>query len=237
MQTLAGQTGGKAFFNTNGFSDALKKVIRDDSKYYTLAYKPLNQSMHGEYRSIKVEVNNCRCQLAYRHGYYTREPDSSEIIERDKSANPLVPLMTFGMPDFHQITYKISVAPTTDSLPASQEGVNGGSKTSLRRYEVDFAVATDQLRFQRTADGVRHGKIEIVLVVYSRRGEPLQLKSRTVDVALSPEDFKDSQQTGLRVHGEVEFPAGESHLRSGVYDYETGAVGTLTIPVSITAKQ
>lgn len=238
MQTLAGQTGGKAFFNTNGFSDALKKVIRDDSKYYTLAYKPLNQSMHGEYRSIKVEVNNCRCQLAYRRGYYAQEPVSSEIIEGDKSQNPLVPVMTFGMPDFDQITYKISVVPTTDSFSVSGQGLNDrGSNTSLRRYTVEFAIATDQLRFQRTADGVRHGKIEIMLVVYSRRGEPLQLKSRTINVALSPEDFRDSQQTGLRVRGEVEFPVGESHLRSGVYDYQTGAVGTLTIPVSISAKQ
>jgi len=237
MQSLAGQTGGRAFFNTNGFSDALNKVIRDDSRYYTLAYKPINPSMHGEYRSIKVQVNNCRCKLAYRRGYYAREPVSSETMEGDQSENPLVPLMTFGMPDFDQITYNISVVPTT-GLPVSQQGVNNiGSNPALRRYAVDFLIATDHLRFQTTADGVRHGKLGIMLVVYSRKGQPLQVKSRTIDLALSPDDFKDSQESGLRVHGEVEFPLGESHLRSGVFDDQAGTVGTLTIPVSVTAKE
>lgn len=235
MQTLADQTGGKAFFNTNGFSDALNKVIRDGSKYYTIAYKPMNESMHGEYRTIKVEVNNCRCRLAYRRGYYAREPVS---IEGDNSLDPLVPLMEFGMPDFDQITYKISVGPQRDTSKGPAERVNGTeNKAPLRRYAVDFSIATNDLRFQATADGVRHAKIRMMLIVYSRRGQPLQVASRIIDVALSPDDFKDSQQAGLRMHGEVEFPVGESHLRTGVYDYATGTVGTLTIPVSITDKQ
>ena len=58
MQSLANETGGEAFVNTNGFSDALNKVIREGSQYFTLAYRPSNGSMHGEYRTIKVVVND-----------------------------------------------------------------------------------------------------------------------------------------------------------------------------------
>jgi VWFA-related protein len=234
MQTLADQTGGKAFFNTNGFSDALNKVLRDGSKYYTIAYKPMNESMHGEYRTIKVEVNNCRCRLAYRRGYYAREPIS---VEGEKAQDPLVPLIAFGMPDFDQITYKISVAPQKDTSESPQRVSSTENKAPLRRCAVDFSITTNDLRFQATADGIRHAKIRIMLIVYSRRGQPLQVASRIIDVAISPDDFKDSQQAGLRIHGEVEFPVGESHLRTGVYDYATGSVGTLTVPVSITDKQ
>ncbi len=96
---------------------------------------------------------------------------------------------------------------------------------------------TDHLGFQTTAQGVRRANIGIMLVVYSRAGQPLQVRSRTIDVAIPPEDFKESQKTGIQVHGAVEFPLGESHLRNGVFDYETGTLGTLTVPVSVTGKQ
>ena len=237
MQNLANETGGEAFFNTNGFSEALNKVIRDSSEYYTLAYRPSNESTHGEYRMIKVAVKDCHCNLEYRRGYYARQSVFSPMGE-GKSQEPLVPLMAFGMPDFDQILYKISVVPKDDPPAVAHQPENSkDTESSLRRYAVDFAIATDDLRFQTTADGVRHGSIGVAIIVYSRQGQPLRVASRRAEVSIRPDDFKNFQKTGLRIHSEIEIPLGESHLRTGVYDYDAGTTGTLGVPVSISAQK
>jgi len=237
MQGLANETGGEAFFNTNGFSDALNKATRNGSQYYTLAYRPSNGSMLGEYRTIKVVVKACHCNLEYRRGYYARQPEVSPAGER-KSQEPLGPLMAFGMPDFDQILYKISVVPTDDPPVVAEQPENSkDSKSSLRRYAVDFAVATDDLHFHTTADGVRHGNIRVMIIVYSRQGEPVKVVSRRANLSIPPEVFKKFQKAGLQVHGEIEIPLGESYLRTGVYDDDAGTVGTLGVPVSISAQK
>jgi hypothetical protein len=235
MQSLADKTGGEAFFNTNGFSEALNKVIRNTSEYYTIAYRPSNGAMHGEYRRIKVVVNDCHCDLEYRRGYYARQ---ALTRGEAKPHEPLLPLMAFGMPDFDQIVYKISVAPKNEPSavapgPENNKAVNG----SLRKYAIDFAIATQNLRFHTTADGVRHGSIGVAIIVYNRQGEPLKVASRRVDVSIPPDVFKEFQKVGVQVHGEVEIPLGESYLRTGVYDYDSGTVGTLGLPVSVSAQK
>ena len=42
MEELAKDTGGQAFFNTNGLSDALARVVNNGTRYYSLAYSPSN---------------------------------------------------------------------------------------------------------------------------------------------------------------------------------------------------
>ena len=42
METMAGETGGRAFYSTNALSDAVKDAVGNGSHYYTLAYSPAN---------------------------------------------------------------------------------------------------------------------------------------------------------------------------------------------------
>ena len=56
MQEMADRTGGKAFYNTNGIDQAIRKSIDDGSRYYTLAYYPENKNWNGKFRKIEVKV-------------------------------------------------------------------------------------------------------------------------------------------------------------------------------------
>ena len=53
LVTLASDTGGKAFLDTNDFSGAFKKVQQDTSLYYLIGYRSTNKAMDGHYRHIK----------------------------------------------------------------------------------------------------------------------------------------------------------------------------------------
>jgi VWFA-related protein len=58
LADVAGQTGGKAFYNTNGLKEAVVEVVDNGSKYYTLAYDPTNANWDGRFRTIKIKLVN-----------------------------------------------------------------------------------------------------------------------------------------------------------------------------------
>jgi VWFA-related protein len=70
LDTMADQTGGKAFYNTNGLKEAIARIVSNGSSYYTLAYPTTNKTWNGQLRHIKVSVDRPGVQLQYRHGYY-----------------------------------------------------------------------------------------------------------------------------------------------------------------------
>ena len=70
LVTLAGDTGGKAFLDSNDFGRAFTKVQNDTSSYYVIGYRSGNRAMDGRYRHITVKMNRPDVKLEYRAGYY-----------------------------------------------------------------------------------------------------------------------------------------------------------------------
>jgi VWFA-related protein len=71
LSTLAADTGGKAFFDTNDFSGVFTQVQRDSSAYYVLGFTSTNPLKDGHYRRLKVQVNRADVKLEFRPGYYS----------------------------------------------------------------------------------------------------------------------------------------------------------------------
>jgi VWFA-related protein len=70
LYTLAADTGGKAFMDTNDLSGVFSVVQKDTSAYYVLGYTSSNHLKDGRYRRLKVTVNRPDVKLEYRAGYY-----------------------------------------------------------------------------------------------------------------------------------------------------------------------
>jgi VWFA-related protein len=70
LYTLAADTGGKAFMDTNDFSDVFRQVQKDTSAYYVLGYTSTSHLKDGHFRRLKVQVNRADVKLEYRAGYY-----------------------------------------------------------------------------------------------------------------------------------------------------------------------
>ena len=56
MEAMAEDTGGEAFYNTNGLTQAVTKAVEEGSNYYTLTYSPANTQWDERFRTIKVKV-------------------------------------------------------------------------------------------------------------------------------------------------------------------------------------
>jgi len=70
LSTLASDTGGKAFFDSNDFGAVFSQVQKDSSAYYVLGFTSTNPLKDGKFRRLKVQLNRQDLKLDYRSGYY-----------------------------------------------------------------------------------------------------------------------------------------------------------------------
>ena len=70
LSTLASDTGGKAFFDSNDFGAVFSQVQKDSSAYYVLGFTSSNALKDGRFRHLKVQLNRPDLKLDYRSGYY-----------------------------------------------------------------------------------------------------------------------------------------------------------------------
>jgi VWFA-related protein len=233
METLAQETGGRAFYNTNALDAAMAKAIDEGSHYYTLAYAPTNTKTDGKYHRIEVKLSNRDYKLSYRRGYYADKPESPAVGEQS-AEDPLLPLVGFGMPNFDQITYEIQASPIQPqpAPDARRAGLNTELQGPFTRFGVDLNVSLQNFSLDSAPDGVKHGRLEVILVAYDRTGKIINISKRTSRFALPPKDFPNLQTKELPVHLEIDVPPGDIYLRTGIYDLNSGNAGTLGIPLA-----
>jgi VWFA-related protein len=228
METLARDTGGRPFYNTNDLSNAMTDAVNSGSHYYTLTYTPTNMKMDGKYRRIELKATNGNYKLAYRRGYYAENPKTEQAAEQSVASDHLLPLMSFGMPDFAEILFKVRVAPL-------RGGSNADPKKSVVRYSVDFAISPQDVKLETSAGGVCSGNIQVALIAYDNDGKTLKAVTRKVPIHLQPDVFATLQQVGFQLHEEIDLPKGDVFLQTGIYDLTASHAGTLGIPLHVVA--
>jgi hypothetical protein len=241
---LARDTGGQAFYNTNGLNDALTRVLNNGTRYYTLAYTPTDKNMDGKFRRIRVDLPSGKYKLAYRRGYYAEEPGDAQVAGEKADAkpkqalDPLLPLMGRNLPDLSRIVYEIRVLPSNPqpAADAPRIGSNTELKGPVTRYKVDFAVSVQDLQLDPTPDGGRHGNIEVMLVAYDREGKPLNFVVTEGELVLPAKAYASIMSVGLQIHKEIDVPREDVYLRTGIYDLGSEAAGTLGVPLHYDAS-
>ncbi len=242
MEELADQTGGMALFNNNGFAQAVANAVDNGSSYYTIGYVPEDKRFHGQFRKLKVRIDGCDCQLAYRSGYYADSPDKPSAAGLPQ-ANAMTTATLHGAPPSTQVLFEARVLPESDPamkdvhLPAHPIGALAASlKGPVTRYITDLAVDPRTLAFTTASDGARQDSIEFTLVGYDAEGQRVNYLDRTTRLALSAGQFAQLLATGLPVRLALELPAGNDSLVIAVYDLNSGRVGSMEIPLAAPAK-
>ena len=108
--------------------------------------------MNGKYRHIHVKLTNGHYKLAYRLGYNADdERTAGAVAEKLATGDPLLPLMAWGLPDFAQILYLMSVKPSTPQpeLTAPRLGDNLKLQGAFTRMDLDLAIAEKALQLKR----------------------------------------------------------------------------------------
>jgi VWFA-related protein len=71
LGTLASDTGGKLFVDSNDFGPAFQQVQHDTEAYYIVGFASTNKKRDGTYRHLTITLlNHPEAKLEYRPGYY-----------------------------------------------------------------------------------------------------------------------------------------------------------------------
>jgi len=110
LMQFAIATGGTAFLNSNGISQAIATANEQGSNYYTLSYSPNNKLFDGRFRKIKVGLAEKGYRLHYRQGYYA---DDTHSAAKDAELARLTrtSAMQYGSPPSRQLLFSANVVP------------------------------------------------------------------------------------------------------------------------------
>jgi VWFA-related protein len=70
LRTVADNTGGRAFVNTNEFATGVAQILRETGAFYLIGYQSSNRAADGRFRRITVRVNRPGATVRTRAGYY-----------------------------------------------------------------------------------------------------------------------------------------------------------------------
>ncbi|HUD23417.1 MAG TPA: VWA domain-containing protein [Acidobacteriaceae bacterium] len=251
MDAMAEDTGGEAFYNTNGLTSAVGKAIEEGSNYYTLSYTPSNVQWDERFRTIKVKVDNPSAKnVSYRNGYYAIDPNDRNKLNASGAATALatpttmLTAMMHGGPDAAQILFKVRIRPA--STPP-EEAVIQSNRTNpdpkvkvegpFKEYGVDLVPDPNAVNCSLDANGNHHCALEIWSYVYDRDGKLLVTTGNRVFRMLTPADYKTLLSGGMAFHQEISVPVkGQYYLRTAIHDMVSDRVGTVEIPIAQVAK-
>ena len=83
LQLVADETGGRAFFNTNDLTGAMRRAINDGRVTYVLGYYPSHNTWNGRFRQIKVQVNRRGVEVRHRRGYVASTAPARSAASRE----------------------------------------------------------------------------------------------------------------------------------------------------------
>jgi VWFA-related protein len=238
MDDIAEQTGGKAFYNTNGLTEAAEAAIDTGSNFYTVTYTPLNQALDTRFRTISVKVDQPGLKLIYRDGYYAVDPATTLAGKQAQpQATAMQSAMLRGALEPTQILFQVKVAQaagTEMTLPVSNKPDAKQMKPPYRHYSIAFLVDVNNIEFSQSIDGNYRGDFEFGVMVYNGNdGAVANTASKTVSPILPPAVYQSMRRGGANARLEIDVPtAGEYFLRIGVHDLISDRVGAVEIPVS-----
>ena len=239
MQQIAAETGGKAYIETNDFTDAVADVVENGSSYYTIAYVPSRKKFDGKFHAFDVRLDKASYKLAYRRGYYADDPQKASVSHPNEPSL-IAAASQYGAPLATQISFVARVLPATDPMlqgVALTKGPVGDSSAMLKgpahRYVIDLVLDLHGLAIGTLADGSHQANIEFAMVAYDAEGTRVNSLEHAFNLTLRPDRFDKLMASGVPIRTELDLPEGQGSIRIAIHDIAGGRAGSLEVPVSV----
>lgn len=249
MDELAEGSGGRAFYDTNGLTQAIAAAVEHGANYYTLSYSPTNKKYDGGLRRIHVKLARRGYSLSYRRSYFA---DDEKKFQKKADAAPFARArgaMERGAPLAREIIFKVHVSaeggPTaitpeqTDEL--SQFKAFASRKkwddVHMQRYTLEYWIPEEQLRFAAQPDGTQSTNLEFLTGAYDADGTPIFGKLSTAGETIPTGQFAKVRRSVFHGYQQFYAPAQAAWLRLAVRDPEHDRIGTIEIPLPLAPEK
>lgn len=218
LSTLATDTGGKAFFDSNDFGPAFQQIQHDTEAYYILGFHSSDPRRDGAFRHLTVKIDRSDAKLEYRPGYYApadfqhqkTEDREQALADQMRSDLPALDVAVYLQALYFRENTNTFYVPVSLLVPGSQIPF-----TRSRSREGDQDKATlDILGQIRNAQGIPVGNIRdtVKLAVNQSQGVQRRNIQYTTGFLLAP---------------------GHYHLKFVVRENETGNTGSFETDLNV----
>ncbi len=215
LVTLANDTGGRAFLDSNDFTQVFKGVQQDTSTYYLLDYRSTNAARDGRYRHIVVKVNVPSVKIDYRRGYYA-PADYQHSTKEDKELQLQEELA--------------SELPTTD-LPLYLSAAYFRMEANKFFIPISLVVPGSEIPFTRSSDRDK-ATLDVIGIVLDSEHHPVTRVRDTVK--LKVDATSEVKKKNVQYDTGLSLPPGKYHLKFVVRENQSGRMGSfetdLTVP-------
>ncbi|MEO6221933.1 MAG: VWA domain-containing protein [Vicinamibacterales bacterium] len=214
LVSLAADTGGKAFTDTNNFGEAFARVQRDMSAYYLLGYSSNNKDKDGRFRRIQVRLKNqdTGYRLESRSGYYA-DRDFAHTSKTDREA---------------LLEEQLFAAVSVTDLPVIASAMY--FRLAPDKYYVPVAVSVPGSAVPVT-EGLKEITLDVLGQVMDERGMPVGRLRQTMKLPAGTEKTLAGKQI-LYQSGMV-LPPGRFSIKAVVRENATGLMGTFEAPITV----
>jgi VWFA-related protein len=216
LASLASDTGGKAFMDSNDFGEAFARVQRDMSAYYLLGYNSANTAKDGRFRRIRVRLKNppAGTRLEARQGYYA-DRDFAHTANTDRET---------------QLQEMLFSAVSATDLPVL---VNAGYfRLAADRYYVPIAMAVPgsavPIPAEKDKDKIA---LDVLGVVQDEQGRPVGRIRQTIK--LPPGSVGTLTAKQILYQSAVTLPPGRFSIKVVVRENTSGLMGSFEAPVVV----
>ncbi|PYR24787.1 MAG: VWA domain-containing protein, partial [Acidobacteria bacterium] len=211
LTSLASDTGGTAFTDTNDFGEAFAKVERDISSYYILGFSSTNTNKDGRFRRLTVRVRTrSNLRVEAKQGYYA----DRDFAHTARSDREILLQEQLGTP-----------IPATD-VPVFVTA--GWFRLAPDKYYVPIALAVPGSAVPASTDKVT---LDVAGFVRDERGAPVGRIRDTLTVPPASADGLAARQV-LYETG-VTLPPGRFSIKIVVRENAGGRMGTFEAPVLV----
>jgi VWFA-related protein len=215
LVSLSGDTGGRAFLDSNDFGKVFTQVQQDTASYYVLGYHSSNPLRNGRFRHITVKINRPGLKLDYRKGYYapadfqhsTQDDRERQLTEELGSDLPNTDLPVFLAAGYFRLSENRFYVPISLLVPGS---------------EIPFTSNSDQDK----------ATLDVIGEVVDENKRPAGQLRDTVKLAVSTSQAVRSKN--VQYNNGFTLTPGKYHIKFVLRENQTGRLGSfetdLTIP-------
>jgi VWFA-related protein len=209
LQSVAEETGGRAFLNTNDIQGAVRRAADDARMTYVLGYYPTNEIWDGRFHRVEVKVNRPAVEVRHRKGYFAVATQKQASSQRSAALQAAVasPIGASGL----GLTLRID---RVDGKPSE--------------YRLAVHVEPGGIALEQRGNESR-GALDVIVAQIRADGADARSVDNRVDISVSGERLQQFLRDGLRIEHTVTLMPETERLRVVVRDARTGAIGAIGI--------
>ena len=221
LNALAGDTGGKAFRNTNApMSEWVDKVLDETANYYLVAWRPdTEEQKRGKFNHIEASViGRPDLTVRLRSAYFKSAPLPFLSVKRKTEKDP-----TKAREDDMRIVIDAPVSQTQISTKLELQLVQmpGVGTQVLASVEINREALSFDLK-----DGKQSSDLDIGGIFYDDKGKPVNSFVGRLRIFPVPEDASPEKRKQAIYAFRAWLPPGLYQVRVGIRDLNSGRLGS-----------